>query len=540
MANNFVEVKVEEGVLRGREEQSDGLKSVTFYSFEGIPFAKPPIGELRFKEPQPLEPWNGVKDALEGGPACPQNMMGSVYGDEDCLYLNVFTPEHPDEISALKPVFFSVHGGGFCGGDGRREVWTPDYFIDHDVVFVACNYRVGALGFLSLQNDEVSGNAGLKDVIQALRWTQWNIKQFGGDPDHVTVMGMSAGGAAVEFLLLSEMSRGLFKHAICQSGSSLNPWACNRNPKQLAVQLAETLGYVGNTADDKALVDFLRDRPAFDIVDKQLDLISLQERMLVCAFTFAPCIEKKGKGEKFITCSPQDILQGGHFIKVPVIIGCTTNEGSVMFTPILDLELINKNAEFIIPPHVNVPKNKREDVAREIMQFYFGDKPVTMENIDPLVDLIADVAFNTGIHQATYLLADNSPHPVYSYRFSKKRENSFLEDLLRKSFPDLKLKGAAHGADAEFIFKFNVPNVVTFKEHTDDEKKYVQALTTIITTFGKTGNPNSDSFPGWKPTLTSDPQYLELGDDIKMIPGHLYAERIQFWNNVYDKYARIF
>uniref|UniRef100_A0A1B6DZ38 Carboxylic ester hydrolase n=1 Tax=Clastoptera arizonana TaxID=38151 RepID=A0A1B6DZ38_9HEMI len=210
MCDKFVEVKTENGILRGKEEISSGLTSVTYYAFRGIPYAKPPIGDLRFKAPQPIEPWQGVRGALEEGPSGPQSLFtpGQVQGVEDCLYLNVFTPQHPHQVKSLKPVLFNIHGGGFVCGEGSSKLYPPDNFIDKEVLYVSLTYRVGALGFLSLQNDDISGNAGLKDQVQALVWTKKNIKNFGGDPENITIMGISAGGASVEFLLLSELSRG--------------------------------------------------------------------------------------------------------------------------------------------------------------------------------------------------------------------------------------------------------------------------------------------------------------------------------------------
>uniref|UniRef100_A0A1B6CWD7 Carboxylesterase type B domain-containing protein n=2 Tax=Clastoptera arizonana TaxID=38151 RepID=A0A1B6CWD7_9HEMI len=546
MTVDFVEVKVEEGILRGREEQSDGLTSIKYFSFLGIPYAKHPIGDLRFKEPQPLDPWDGVRDALEEGSPSVQNGMipGDIQGSEDCLYLNVYTPVHPHNIKKLRPVLFSMHGGGFAIGSGNKAMTPPDIFIEQDVLFVAPNYRLGALGFLSLQNDEVSGNCGLKDLYEALRWTRRNIKKFAGDPDNVTVIGMSSGAAAIEYFLVSDLSRGMFKQAICQCATSLSPGLMNSKPRSLAVKLAESLGYVGDTEDDTALLNFLKQCPANDIVRKQTDLTSFQERMLFYSLTFAPCVEKEGKGLKFLTRNPKETFQNGDFYKVPVIIGHSTVEGSIMLSPILrvDVDLINKNWEILIPVNMDVPKSETTEVATEIMRFYFDCKPVSWDNIHPLINLVGDVVIHFGMNKTTSLMAAHSPYPVYSYRASKVKTNSMSQMLFEKAYPDVHIQGAPHCSETEFLYKFKIPNLPASTDFTPEEKIFAKTLSTMLTTFCKTGNPNCEktNFPGWEATTSSNPQYLDLGDDLKMIKGTLYEERLQFWEHLYKKYGYLY
>nr|AIY69063.1 carboxylesterase [Chilo suppressalis] len=182
----MVQVKVNEGLLEGERVTSDLVG--TFYSFKGIPYAAPPIGDLRFKAPQPVKPWSGVLSAKQHGPQCPQyNIISKQLenGSEDCLYLNVYTPNL--EPNKPLPVMIWIHGGYFCSGNGNDDVFGPEFLIRHDVILVTLNYRLEVLGFLCLENEDIPGNAGIKDQVAAMKWVKNNISSFGGDPNNITI-----------------------------------------------------------------------------------------------------------------------------------------------------------------------------------------------------------------------------------------------------------------------------------------------------------------------------------------------------------------
>uniref|UniRef100_T1HHP3 Carboxylic ester hydrolase n=1 Tax=Rhodnius prolixus TaxID=13249 RepID=T1HHP3_RHOPR len=217
---NHLIVNTTQGLLRGREFKSRNGRTVA--AFSGIQFAKPPLGRLRFqvicdlyilisrKDPQPPEVWSGIKDAYKFGDACVQIPSAfrpvniTRFGSEDCLYLSVYTPN--TQPSKLFPVFVYLYGGDFAYGSGEIDK-SPEYFMDYDIVMVMPNYRVGPLGFLSLQDDVIAGNMGLKDQVMALVWVRNNIANFGGDPGQVTLIGESAGGVSVHYHMYSPMSR---------------------------------------------------------------------------------------------------------------------------------------------------------------------------------------------------------------------------------------------------------------------------------------------------------------------------------------------
>ena len=208
----------------------------------------------------PVEPWEEILDATADGPACPQ--LGWPYQSEDCLCLNVYTRRLGDEKK--KPVLVYIHGGGYAHFTGQSTLHGPDYLMDHDIVLVTINYRLGTLGFFSTGDNCAAGNYGMKDQVLALKWVQANIQFFGGDPNNVTIAGESAGAGAVGLHLVSEMSVGLYHGAIMQSSSIANTWMVNRDPMTIAKKVADQLNCP--TDSSKSMVDCLREIPAEDIV----------------------------------------------------------------------------------------------------------------------------------------------------------------------------------------------------------------------------------------------------------------------------------
>ncbi|XP_047106309.1 juvenile hormone esterase-like [Schistocerca piceifrons] len=206
-----VTVSIPQGALRGRRLKTPSGR--TYCSFQGIPYAKPPVGPLRFKSPEPPEPWSGIRNATKEGNIAPQidflmRSKTEYEGDEDCLYLNVYTSKLPTgENAQLIPVMVWIHGGAFLLGSGNTELYGPDYLMEHDVLLVTFNYRLGVLGFLSTEDELVPGNAGLKDMVMALKWVKSNITRFGGDPGNVTIFGESAGSMSCHILSISSAAK---------------------------------------------------------------------------------------------------------------------------------------------------------------------------------------------------------------------------------------------------------------------------------------------------------------------------------------------
>ncbi len=215
-AESVAPVKGEEPIISVESQgQVQGLQWLSYenrpyYAFLKIPYAEPPIGELRFARPQPPKPWEGVRRNTQNDTVwCAQmDFQEQIRGVEDCLYLNVYVPEEAiQDSSHRKAVMVWLHGGGFFAGSGNPQFYGPDLFMDHDVIMVTFNYRLGPLAYLTLENDLMPGNLGLRDQIMALEWVQKNILYFGGNPNRVTVFGESAGSMSIFFLMLSPMAK---------------------------------------------------------------------------------------------------------------------------------------------------------------------------------------------------------------------------------------------------------------------------------------------------------------------------------------------
>lgn len=214
----FSEVlKIEDGFINGTIMSTRNHDE--FHAFMMIPYAEPPLGDLRFRAPIPVNPWSGVHNATQFSPMCMQiNLLSQAPVSEDCLYLNVFTKNLPsDENVPLKPVIAYIHGGAFQLGSASDH--QPHLLMERDVVLVTLNYRIGAFGFLSLGTADVPGNAGFKDQVLALKWIQKNIRTFGGDPSKVTLMGNSAGAYSATAHMVSPLSQDLFHRVVALSGS---------------------------------------------------------------------------------------------------------------------------------------------------------------------------------------------------------------------------------------------------------------------------------------------------------------------------------
>lgn len=188
---------------------STGILQPNYFAFKGIPYAEPPVGNLRWRNPVPHRGWSGVRDAAEHGEHCPHlGWFGlDVGGEEDCLFLNVYS----SSLTGARAVMVWIHGGSFSSGSGDSWVYGPDFLVNDGVVVVTMNYRLGTLGFLGTGDGVAQGNYGMKDMVEALRWVRTNIAAFGGNPNAVTVFGESSGSASVSWRKLSDTAWELIK-----------------------------------------------------------------------------------------------------------------------------------------------------------------------------------------------------------------------------------------------------------------------------------------------------------------------------------------
>ncbi|KAF6204306.1 hypothetical protein GE061_002647 [Apolygus lucorum] len=443
------------GTLVGSVQQT--VKGRNFYAFQGVPYAKPPVGKHRFKQSVPIGPWTGVYNATRVPNMCiqesnpifaPHNPLDSL-GVEDCLYLNVFTPKLPSEQAdgKLLDVIVYIHGGAFKVGAGN--IWGPLILLDRDVILVTFNYRLGVMGFLSLEDNLVPGNNGLKDQTLALQWVQKYISSFGGDPTKVTIAGMSAGGASVHYHMLSPSSAGLFKKAISNSGSPLNPWAITKNPRATALSFAKALGCPIN--DTLLTLRCLRERPAEHVIGA----VAIMTGGDILTLPFLPVVEPPGPNA-FIDEHPIDLIEAKGFNDVPALFSYCDDEGSIFsLNTYLDekkLEAVESNWDVVIPQAnlFDVDPVKGKEIAQQIRKRFLGDKPLK-DSAREYSQMFGERMFVDGIQKAAILHAEHQTSPVYSYRFSFVGPTKF--NMLEAAFDGLGYKGgASHGSDNSYLF----------------------------------------------------------------------------------------
>lgn len=539
----YVTVETEKGTLRGQEKTSEFFSCKKYFSFQGIPYAKPPLGQLRFKDPEEPEAWSGVRDALKEGNDCSQIHLldQASFGSEDCLYLNVYTPQ----VNAQGlPVMVWIHGGGFTSGSGSSELHGPDYLMEQDVVLVTINYRLGVLGFLCLDHEEVPGNAGLKDQTMALRWVQKNIIKFGGDPNNVTIFGVSAGGASVHYHVLSPLSQGLFHRAIIQSGTALNHWALNirDNAIDRAFRLGKALGC--DTKDINKLLQFLREVSVNDFLTTVNSILTEDEVLHGVPLPFVPCVEVPATSQSFLPLSPRELLKLGRFTKIPIIIGSSSNEGVVSLMGYkLTEETIGKEAErfhkFILQDMGLSPDSENgKQILKEIKQFYFENLPVTMENVGSFLDLIGDVLFDVGIDESVRLMVETTePAPTYDYGFTHCLINSYNSMMAETMNLSSALKDACHGVDLSFFFSHTLKGI---KKPTYEDEQFIAKMTKMWATFAKTGNPNYEGIETkWEPVNKNRYCHLDIGKEFELVAELFKHHRVQMWQKMYEKHPHV-
>ncbi|CAG9787648.1 unnamed protein product [Diatraea saccharalis] len=370
----MVQVKVTEGILEGELVNND--LAGNFYSFKGIPYATPPLGDLRFKAPHPPKPWQGVRNAFNHGPQCPQHNVITKQvepGSEDCLYLNVYTPVI--NTSVLLPVMIWIHGGSFCCGNGNDDVYGPEFLIRHGVILVTLNYRLEVLGFLCLDTEDVPGNAGVKDQVAAMRWVKKNISVFGGDPNNITIFGQSSGGACITYHCVSPMTKGLFKRAIAESGTMLNWWAHSYKPRDRAIALARKLGCTSE--DDKELYEFFKKQPWENLVGIQVPLTWKEKEVAINLIEFSVVSEKHFPNEElFFTGDVIEALKNNIHKGIELIVGFNEDDGFISFALSHDIErtieLANNDESYFTPIAFGRCYTKDEliDVGNKIKEKY--------------------------------------------------------------------------------------------------------------------------------------------------------------------------
>ncbi|MFT4020926.1 MAG: carboxylesterase family protein [Acinetobacter sp.] len=462
-------------------------------AFKGIPYAAPPVGELRWQAPHPVKPWRGILQATNYGNDCLQQPFPGdaaplgVGLSEDCLTINVWKPT---KAQGKLPVMVWIYGGGFVNGGSSPAVYAGDQFAKNGVVFVSFNYRVGRFGFFahpSLANQKLRGNYALMDQIAALKWVQQNIQKFNGDPQNVTLFGESAGGYSVNSLLLTDLTTGLFQKAIIQSGSGRHNMVPNQTWQQAekaGIAFANKHHIQGTDADALAA---LRKIPANEVVD------GLNMATMRTADYSGPMIDGR-----IITNEPLVLYREGKFHKVPLIIGA--NEADLGFAP--KVETVEQ-ALSVFPPNL---QSKARQAYNNL-------------SAQAVAQAIASDAFM--VEPARYMARVWSQYqvPVWQYRFGYVA-TSVAEQM----------RAAAHATEIPYIFntlKARYGSNVTIKDQAvaDQMQQY-------WVNFARTGNPDhpTSSAPKWS-------TYSTPKDNILIVPttgAHHIQEQADPWRDRLD------
>ncbi|XP_059615444.1 venom carboxylesterase-6-like [Phlebotomus argentipes] len=463
-----------------------GVKLPNLYVFKGIQYGDSPVGEKRFESVGLFrEKWTEVRNATEFGPKCIQlPHLGDpdkteVVGEEDCLFLNVYTTSLDTEKNL--PVFIHIHGGAFMYNTANNL--DPERILQHqEAVFVLFNYRLGAMGFLSTEDEVVPGNMGLKDQVVALEWIKENIKAFGGNPDSVTITGLSAGGASTHLHYFSPLSSGLFHRGISQSGCALNPWVFAERSKKKAKIVAEKLDCP--TGSVKEMIKCLKSKSAQDIVMSA----RLFQPWLYNPFSpFGVVVEKKGV-RPFLTDHPEDLIRKGRVSDLPWIVSLTDSEGLYPVADLIDppskIEELNSRWEELAPAVLDyggsVSRHDQPSVAKMLKKFYLNREDISEENFDKFVDMVSDRLFAAGISLSARLHAEYLKSPVYLMYFTFPAQYGVHHIYV----PDHKFKGAGHGDDIFMIYK------TAFRKTplSGEEQQMVKLYSEIFTSFAN-GKP---------------------------------------------------
>jgi para-nitrobenzyl esterase len=475
-------VAVTGGRIRGAALPNSGAV------FKSIPFAAPPVGDLRWREPMPIKPWSGVRDATNFGAPCAQNPYfipkAKEVSSEDCLFLNIWSPEWPSK--SRKPVMVWIPGGGNFGGASGIGVNNGENLSRHGVVVVTINYRLGLFGFFAHPEltrespHRASGNQGILDQIAALRWVRQNIAKFGGDPANVTIFGESAGSLDVSVLMTSPLSKGLFGRVIGESGAVIMPMAdngssvLNRDP--LPLQEAESLGQIFSakwTSGDASL-KAMRAVSTADILKMEPNFVQLSPQYLgiiVDGYIFPK--------------RPVDIFAAGREHRVALLLGNNSRERTPGTTPPSDL---TKAVEDGYGP-----------IAKQALAIYVGAA-------DPQYGTPADQwATDTSFRCSA----------VLQLMWHATAGNAAFEFQFDRAAPGRESIGATHTSELEYVFNtfgtFATPGTPVARYDTVDHS-LSDDMQQYWTNFAKTGNPSGVKLPQWPKFDPVSRAYMEFTD----------------------------
>lgn len=508
-------VRVEQGLLTGASGTSPEIQV-----YRGIPYAAPPVGDLRWKAPQPPAPWQGVREAKEFSNACwqmPYPPAAAIYQSklpplsEDCLYLNIWTPAK--SAKDRLPVMVWIHGGGFTRGTANTRAYDGEALARKGAVIVTINYRLGIFGFfahpgLSAESGHnASGNYALLDQIAALQWVKKNIAAFGGDPGKVTIFGESAGSWAVNVLMASPLAKGLFQRAIGESGGSFGPMKSLNDAEKEGAKLGRLLipESVPLKSDSSQKSGSAAGPPPVDVL-KELRAMS-PENLLKAGETetVRPIVDGY--------VLPQDIattFSQGKQNDVPLLVGYNSDEGTTLAPQAANMQAI------VFTTGVHQRYGAQADQMLKIYPAASDE-----EAVKSFYAAFRDQSFGWEMRTWARESTKTGHQPAYLYYFSHRPPGPQSERLR-----------AFHASEIAYVFG----TFVWPFPWQDADKKLSDAMTSYWVNFAKTGNPNGSSLPKWPAYNAGDDQALEFGDQIA-VRANINKAGLDFFDGYYQSLA---
>ncbi len=488
--------------------------------FKGLPYARPPVADLRWVAPQAPEKWTGVRAAVEPGPACWQESQleqfvwsrGEFERSEDCLYLNIWSRVEPTK----QPVMVWFHGGSHTSGMGHDAIFDGTTLASHGVVLVTINYRQGPFGFLAHpllaaeSSHSSAGNYGLLDKIAALNWVRDNIAQFGGDPDNVTIFGQSAGSQSVCALMASPLSQGLFHKAIGQSASCTQPAGSTNDTDANGFKRGKRLiqALLENTKVDAETLRGASPQAIMRAANKSR--WAAQSRIVVDGWVVPEPID--------------NIYLAGQQARIPLLVGSLANEGHQLFPLNDDLDSAGLQA---------ASRKLAGAHAEALLQLYASEaaqSPALAQR-----EITTDLFMTYGMRRwADHQSATGAPTYLYHFDHTPPAFRLYVPDN-----PDLKLPegprsaGAYHSADLAYVFG-NIDKVGL--DWQEEDRQLSRTMVRFWTNFAKSGNPNvpaHESLPVWQPYDKANHATLLLRSEPHTTKG-VRTAKLDIWDRVFN------
>lgn len=534
-----VEVNVKQGKMLGVPSETlfDGK---LYYAFYGVPYAQKPTDELRFKDPRAPKKWEHPFDArTEFHGACVQAHVVrkyGLYGYEDCLRLNIYTPSRPKGVAKAKAVIVWIHGHSFTSS--FSHIYGPDFFIDNDVIFVSVTHRIGAFGFLKLNETDSHANMGLKDIVMALKWIKTNIRQFGGDKNNIVVMGSGSGATYLTLLLTTKYNK-LFTKMILQSGSMFSSSLFQGDhilEKSRLEAKIKAKGYKN-----------LLVAPAKDIIEvsrsiyNNIDVINTQRTLI----PFLPILEKQSN-KSLITSHPIEYLLKPDINVKSILIGFNSQESMEENIPFLHnpyhLKRFAANFKFMVPfsngcRHRHMSQAYSE-VAQYIKNGYFK-ADITEKSLDNFLKYTSDLAKYPIYNFIQRYLQFNGSR-MFVYKFNYNGNFNVVKASVTIGLKQ-NLRGAASGDEICYLLRCEpiYENYLKVNRERTKERSFIKQITELWSNFAKTGKPTPSTHIGnvtWPPTTINDDYILHLGKVIRLLDTKPEKRMYKFWNDIYRKY----